>query len=257
MTQRMLWKNWLLAAAIIALVSLGVSAHAGQRPLSDFLSEQEGWCLVTDAQGNLDCAASYYGGPACADGGFAMTFPQGWQDPKTGIIGAVDPLGQLEVNFVTTVNGSVSESSAPGGLAKVDVLIHASNALIRGFEFDANGNTVPLFGHLYFEVAEGAPPTLGDAFVELAFTNTAPGAPLPDINQLNFCPEPGQVAKTLLVHAHASGPLRAGFGVPDGTPGRLELTVTGPIGASTHANPNSKVFNMFPAEHVIIQQTGQ
>jgi hypothetical protein len=104
--------------------------------------------------------------------------------------------------------------------------------LARAFTFDNNGNTVPLFGHLFFEVDAGAPPTLGDAFVEIRFTNTAPGAPLPDFNQLLFCPLPGQALDFLAIRAQASGPLRGGFGVPEGTPGRLEVSQTGPFATS-------------------------
>jgi hypothetical protein len=64
-------------------------------------------------------------------------------------------------------------------LQAANVLLHSSDVLTRALVFDSNGNPIPLFGHLYFEVVAGAQPTLGDAFVEIAFTNTAPGAPLP------------------------------------------------------------------------------
>jgi hypothetical protein len=60
------------------------------------------------------------------------------------------------------------------------------------------------------------------------------------------------------MRAQASGPLRAGFGVPEGTPGRLEVTQTGLIGTAAIASPRSRVgFDAFPAEHVIIRATGK
>jgi hypothetical protein len=241
---------------LLALAS--VSANAGQRPLSDFTSQQGAWCAVV-SNGEFDCAASYYGGPDCLQGGFSNFFPQEWSDPKTGLFASIDVLDQFgEGDFGTTVDGSISESKSPGGLAKVDVTVHASNAVTRAYVYDPDFNAIPLFGHLLFEVENGAAPTLGDALLKVSFTNTAPGADLPDFFQMAFCPAPGQALQFLAIRAHASGPLREAFGVPEGTPGRLEVTETGLIGTSLIANPNSRVgLDAFPAEHVILRVTGK
>ena len=251
--------GWIFAAVTLLPALASVPAIAGQRPLSDFTSQQGAWCAVVTDQGELDCAASYYGGPDCLTGGLPFTFPQEWSDPKTGIFASVDTLGQFDDgDFGTTLDGSISEAKSPGGLAKVDVTVHASNALMRAYAFDPDFNAIPLFGHLFGEVEEGAPPTLGDSLLKVSFTNTAPGAPLPDFFQMAFCPAPGQALQFLAIRASASGPLREAFGVPEGTPGRLEVTQTGLIGTSLIANPHSRVaLDAFPVEHIIIRATGK
>ena len=51
---------------------------------------------------------------------------------------------------------------------------------------------------------------------------------MPDILQLLVAPEPGQEGPSIsLTRARASGPLRAAFGVADGTPGRFHTTQNG------------------------------
>jgi hypothetical protein len=139
------------------------------------------------------------------------------------------------------------------------VILHTSNALIRAFKFNAStGEPEPLFGYSLGEVLGGAKPTLGESFFQLAFKNTAPGAPLPDLAQLLLCPEPGQELEIISFRARASGPLRAAFRVPEGTPGRLEVSQTGLIATAAKANANSRVaFDAYPAEHIIIRTVGK
>jgi hypothetical protein len=72
------------------------------------------------------------------------------------------------------------------------------------------------------------------------------------------CPAPGQALQLLAIRASSSGPLREAFGVPEGTPGRLEVTQTGLIGTAAIANPHSRVaLDAFPVEHIIIRATGK
>jgi hypothetical protein len=250
--------RWIFAAVTLLLALASVPAIAGQRPLSDFTSRQSAWCAVVTGD-ELDCGASYYGGPDCLQGGVSFTFPQEWSDPKTGLFASIDALGQFDDgDFGTIVDGSISEAKSPGGLANVNVTVHTSNALMRAYAYDPDFNAIPLFGHLFGEVLEGAPPTLGDSLLKVSFTNTAPGAPLPDFFQMAFCPAPGQALQLLAMRARASGPLREAFGVPEGTPGMLEVTQNGLIGTAAIANPNSRVgLDAFPAEHVIIRATGK
>lgn len=244
--------KWPIAATVaLALASVAAPASAGQRPLSDFTSQQGAWCAVFTEEG-LDCGASGYGGAAC-EVGFSFTFPQAWTDPNSGITAFVDTLGHLDDgSFGTVVQGSVSENVLPNGHADVRVVIHSSNVLTRAFTSEI------VFGHSYGEVLDGAEPTLGDALLQMSFGNTAPGAPLPDFNQMLYCPAPGQALEVLSMRARASGPLREAFGVPEGTPGRLEMTQTGLIGTSAIANPKSRVaLDAFPAEKIIIRATGR
>jgi hypothetical protein len=161
-------------------------------------------------------------------------------------------LGDLDMDgsLGTTVQGSVSETGRPAGPSQVTVVLHSRNALARAY----NANFERLFGE---GGAQGTAPTLGDATVQLSFTHTEPGAPLPDVSQLMYCPLPGQALELLSIRARASGTLRAAFGVPDGTPGRLEVIQTGLIGSSAIAHPDSAVgVDAFPAEKVILRATG-
>src|SRR5262249_53663835 len=116
-----------------------------------------------------------------------------------------------------------------------------------------------LFGHELADVLTGADAALGDSLYQVTFTNTAPGAALPDIMQITFCPEPGQAVQVSSFRVSAKGSLRAAFGVPDGTPGRLEMVQTGLLGVAAITNPHSRVtpLDAFPAEKVTIQATGR
>jgi hypothetical protein len=245
MNGEMLRIRWLLAATIaFALSSVTVPASAGQRSLTDFTSRQMAWCAAVNDEGTaIDCAASHYG--RCKDGEFTSTFPLFWSDPKSGNVAGIDVLDQLSPGeFGTSLNGSVSESARPDGLAEVNIVLHSSNALMVAFDGESG------------ELLLGS--GLGDALAQIKLSNTAPGAPLPDINQVLSCPEPGQALETLSMRARASGPLHAAFGVPEGTPGRLEVTQTGLIGTAALVNPNSRLaVGGFPAEHVIIRATGK
>jgi hypothetical protein len=76
--------------------------------------------------------------------------------------------------------------------------------------------------------------------------------------QLTACPAPGQALEVFSVRAQASGPLREAFGVPDGTPGRLEVTQTGLVGQAAKVSPRSPLaVDPYPAEKVILRATGK
>ncbi len=241
--------GWLATGTVVlALSSVTVPASAGHRALSDFTSQQGAWCAAFNDEG-LDCAASHYG--VCTADEFTFTFQLFWTDPKNGFTALIDTLGDLDAeDSGAIVDGSVSESARPDGLAEVKVVLHSSNVQTRAFDADFN----PLFGYS----ARSGVPTRGDALAQIKFSNTAPGAPLPDTSQIFFCPAPGQTMETFSIRAQASGPLREAFGVPEGSPGRLEVTQTGLIGTSALVNPHSRLaVDAFPAEHVIIRATGK
>jgi hypothetical protein len=230
-------KNKTVIAALLTIAScslLPTTLLAGQRPITDFTSQQS----------------------------FPFSGVE-WFDPNTGFILRIDLLGQFDQVFFggalgTTVDGSISEASLPDGRAEVQVILHTSKALVRAFEFDPSiDDLVTIFGYNTAEVLGGAPPTLADSVFQLRFKNTKPGAPLPDLAQLISAPEPGQELEVLSIRARASGPLRAAFGVPEGTPGRLEMTQTGLIATALKANPNSRVaLDAYPAEHIDIKPVG-
>ena len=119
----------------------------------------------------------------------------------------------------TTIAGSVTEKPLPDGRAEVTVQLRTTGAIawvIEGADF---GNGPVIFGVRWEEdqggncVIDGAP-ALGNSLLKVTFTNTAPGAPLPDLIQLLVAPEPGQELLAFFADADASGTL------PDGTPAR-------------------------------------
>jgi len=235
MNGRNVSKTWLyIGATLLALPGIVPPVEAGQRSLAEFLSRQGQWCAV--AGGDIvDCAASYYGGPDCASGGVSPPFPVLWSDPKTGLTAAVDAIGEL---LFASLDGSASESAGRGGMAQVKVTIHASHTVMQAFDPDFNASfTLPIFG---------------DVMTQVMFTNTAQGAPFPDVNQLIFCPLPGQALEMLSIRAQATGTLVTG------TPGRLEVTQTGLIGAASLVNRYSPLaVDAFPAEKVIVHPIGR
>jgi len=95
--------------------------------------------------------------------------------------------------------------------------------------------------------AAGADAAVGESSLQVRFGNTAPGAPLPDLQQLFGAPVPGQEGPSFIsFYARADGTLRGNFGVPDGTPGRAEVIETG----------NGATGDGFPAERINLNAVG-
>ena len=258
------WKRMARTAALclFALAAATPGATVGQRPTADFISRQGQYCLKFDVDGNVDCAASGYGGGGCEL--FVPPQPNvgGWVDPKTAFFVLVDYAGLADTlaggAFGTTLDGSITEVPLADGRARVSVTLHTKNALTWAGDVSSSFPGPILFGHTLAEVLGGAEPALGESLLKVTFTNTAPGAPLPDLIQLGFCPEPGQELQVYSFHARADGTLRAAFGVPEGSPGRLEVVQTGLIRVAGLVNPNSRVaLDAFPAEKITIQRTGK
>lgn len=160
--------------------------------------------------------------------------------------------------FGTTIDGHITEIPMSDGRAKVSFILHIKNAFAWATDASTPFPGTVLFGHELADVLTGADAALGDSLLQLTFTNTAPGAPLPDLIQLVNCPEPGQELLVLSFRSSADGSLRAAFGVPDGTPGRCGVTETGLINVASIANAeHSRVaLDAFPAEKITIQVTG-
>lgn len=137
----------------------------------------------------------------------------GWGDPKNGNLASVDYAGLAnrwieeesngEISFGTTFKGIVLERQLPDGRADVTVILNTDNALIFVTQVDfATGPLV--FGHRAPDVLDdGAQPVLADVTFTLSFTNTALGAPLPDLIQLFFFPSKGQAIERYSFHAEA------------------------------------------------------
>jgi hypothetical protein len=189
-----------------------------QRPIEEFVAAQGTYCLDDGMGGCLLFV------PPVAN--FLGT-----SDPARGICAAVDYAGLADqwitaasggsISFGTTFSGSVTERPLDDGRAEVDVRLNTRDALTWAIDGCDFATSPLLFGHRAPDVLAGEDAALGDVAFRIQFINTTPGAPLPDLIQLLFVPEPGQELRMLAIDARASGSLRATFGVPDGTPGRL------------------------------------
>jgi hypothetical protein len=124
------------------------------------------------------------------------------------------------------VYGTVKERVRPDGRAEVRVKLEARNALSWAFLIaDADFrdplvflNTPLSFGARAQDVVKGAQPALGKASFDITFTNTAPGAPLPNLLQLVSDPQrPGQAPWSFKFQSKACG-LK-----PNGAPAELRV----------------------------------
>jgi len=233
------------------------SASAGQRRIGDFLSRQGKFCNQLDANGFVDCVASHYVEDTTSGGCFLFIPPvadyTGLSDPKAAISASFDYAGlanaKLGGSLGTTMDGSIDEVPQADGSVIVHVVLHTQNAMafaVQGFDF----NGPLLFGHRAAEILAGAEASLGSCTLKLVFHNPAPGAPLPDAEELLFC------RGADLVFFYFIG--QSDGALANGQPGQLQVTQTGLIATSAKANPKSRVaFDAFPAEHIIVQGTGR
>jgi len=121
----------------------------------------------------------------------------------------------------------VVERPLSDGRAEVMVLLHTKNALTWWWNWNrwCSRLTVQRLPRLWPPCPRritGKGPALGESFLKWVFVNDAPGHPLRDY-WLNSC---GPTVETIMLsfQAHADGTLREAFGVPDGTPGRAQVT---------------------------------
>lgn len=188
-----------------------------KRPLSDWLDAQGTFC-VDD------------GGGGCILFEPPVANYLAWTDPARNRIGSFDYAGLANQYIVdhggaslgTKMTGSLTEKALPDGRASVSVNLKTKKALT--FVADGVDFGGPLlFGHRPQEVLDGATASTCTGTFKLKFINTAPGAPMPDFMQLAFAPEPGQEITMITIKCVAKGPLRALYGVPEGTPGQAAI----------------------------------
>ena len=184
----------------------------------------------------------------------AQTSQLVWFDPETENTIFLDYAGrtdsQFQLGLGTTTDGTITDRALPDGRARVHVVLHTRSAFTTGgFNFSSIG----VFGHSVGQVLGGADAALGDSVLTVDFINTAPGAAMPNLVQLIFNPQPGQVVEKLLLVINADGTLRAAFGVPDGTPGSAHTTQRGLFTVPGEGIPA----DLFPSERVEFRATGQ
>jgi hypothetical protein len=262
-----------IVAALVVLglvmgLHLAAQSATTTRPIEEFVAAQGTFCWPDGMGGcilflppdpnfqgwgtNFAKTPVYYAGVDYA--GLANAYPSG-NTPK--------------------FSGNVTERPLQDGRAEVTVLLHTKGANIWVIQFDLSnpdlqgqiGSNQTLFGNYPKDVADGAPQALADSNLHLVFTIRAPGAPLPDLEQLLWFPEPEQEIKFIKFNAQAKGPLTAAYGVDEGTPGKCTVVQTGLLEVQLKqlsdefkgkAGTNSRVaYDGFPAENIDLQVIGK
>jgi hypothetical protein len=173
----------------------------------------------------------------------------GWFQPDPLRLAFVDYAGLADrwiqaesggaIAFGTTFEGSITERPHGDSFGRsiYRVLLRTRNALtfvVDGPDFPAGPL---LFGQRAPEVLQGAEPSLGESFLHLVYRD-APGAPLPDLLQLFFDPNPGQESAFLSFHVNIDGVLHEAAGVPEGTSGHVVIQQVGVLDRITHGHPD-------------------
>ncbi len=206
---------------IVSAQTPGVSEQAltfkpVKRSLSEFLAAQGTYCIPVGEGGCLT---------------FLDPLPNflGLTDENRNRCAIVDYAGIAhrwlktasggDIDLGTSISGSVKEVALIDRRAEITVHLDITNALI----FTLAGCDAPEspaeFGRRVPEILAGGNPALGTARVDFRLIVAAPGLPLPDLFQVQIFPQSGQELELHMSQAHGEGPLRASFGVPDGTPG--------------------------------------
>ena len=225
----------LIGLVMTALASVQVNAAGTrQRPFSEWLS----------AQGSSfdpsNCASSVLG----------------WLTPDFVTFARADysgKIGDCITNhggpvFNSVFSGTVTERDLPDGTAEILVIHHFRNTHVVARDVTQPGNPAPailgynateLFGHpeLQSAVASGT--------MQVKFIIAHPGDPLPDLSAIN--------SLTLSARFQGSGPLRAAFGVDEGTRGKVVVSQTGLFNIPGQGNG---VADGFPAELVHVFRAG-
>jgi len=215
------------------------------RPISDFVSTQGTYCLANPA--------------ACPN--FAGSYVA-WTSPSPGRIAVVDFAAKEPVvgQLGTTTSGTVTERPLVDGRVQVRVRLGTQNALtfVQAWDGTPNFNAGAfLFGRTAAGVQAGGAPGVGDSSLEVTFVNSGPGAALPDLVRYVVGDLPIEDLRMIAFQARASGPLRAAFGVADGTPGRAQVTQAGLIATAFRQGFKGGLADGFPVEHINLSIVGR
>ncbi len=192
--------------------------HTKSRPISDFVERQGAFCLRDDFSGGVYTDTGTREG-SCTINNVLLIVPPvknflGQTDPAANLEASVDYAGLSDdvLGFLNTkFKGRVEERALRDGRALVTVNLKTENALTYVFEGDDSEDfPTTILGNRVSDVQAGEETVLGESKLKIVFTNTAPGAPLPDLIQLFFFPEEGQVVKSYRFSAKAKGSLAEG-----------------------------------------------
>jgi hypothetical protein len=227
-------KILVLTALVMIVLAITQVSAAGtrQRPFSDWLSAQ-GSTVVP-----ANCASTVLG----------------WATPDLATFARADYSGKIGdcitshggPVFTPVFSGTVTERDLPDGTAEILVIHHFANTYLVARDTSQPGspailgyNAVALFGHPELQSA------LASGMIQVKFIIPQPGAPLPDLNTVDYL--------SLSARFQGSGPLRAAFGVEEGTPGRVLVSQTGLFNIP---GQGSGVADSFPAELVRVFKAG-
>ena len=214
--------TWVIAAFLAVALPTGAYAQAVQRPIQDFVGAQ------------------------------ITTTP--WTEPATGNSIFVDYANRVNstanLGLPTAFKGKVTEQAMADGRARVHVVLHTTDAYTTA----SQGGVGFVFGSSTGEIVGGAEPALANSTLTVEFINTAPGAPMPNLQNLIFFPLAGQEVLKISFEATAKGPLRALFGVPAGTPGMAHTTQRGLYSVP---GGGAGIADNFPAEKITIKKIGK
>ena len=241
---------------VVMLVLLVVSAvsmaddNVTWRPIEEWVAAQGTLCRIDVTTGKCQewlpgiarnfPAVAEVDGCQCALVDYAGIVAE-WLDVKSG--------GAIKVP--TKISGTVQEKPVQftnwlgetWTAAEVSVDLMTKDAITWVFR-DCLWPGECVYGARYDEILAGAQPTLSDVFVHVDFMNTAPGAPLPDLVDLMLNPGDARDLRSEHIVANGEGRLRALYGVPEGTPGRIHVISNVLYNASSHIAYGTPVSNI-------------
>ena len=197
----------LYVLGLVALIAVPLMARAvaEQRPISDFLAVQLNtvatWCTQADASPNRCVNFDAFGKRAAAN----------------------------TLKLGTEFAGSVKVRELADGTAHVTVVLHTTNAICWGSQWDDSlpgpNKYVAAFGYSPLLVyRDKKPAALGSGLTKLEFTMPSVDTALPEFFQLMSDLDPDYHPLSVTTELNCTGALRAGSGYAEGTPGAAHVT---------------------------------
>lgn len=199
--------------------------HVRQIPFSDWLNAQTGNLVAFQARDSSKPFA------------------------PLGNLGVVDYAGvrarDLGLSFGFSVTGTVSLRELPDGTGEVLVSVGFTNVLTRV----SNSGGALILGYIFNELP-GHPsrvPGLSNGHLQAKYIVPDPASPELDLAIVTFAG--GGTLTQLKLNSEGEGPLRAAFGVPEGTPGKCILANTGVF----NTRGGGATADGYPAERVDVR----